>query len=176
MAEVLFISPKEMVEDTMLGGNVDVDKYMPFILQTQRKVIESLLGTELYDKMITDYGNDISNGVFTPNNVTGDYLTLLNDFIKPITKYESVASYITISPYSLGNSGIYKRTAENKETVDYKEVERLSQFYSSIAQTDVGRFDKWIGLNKLPEYKTVQDEVNATTNVNLNNDWYFGNK
>ena len=176
MAETLFISPKELTEGTILGGNVDVDKYLPFILETQLQTIESLLGTELYDKMIADYGNDITNGVFVSSNVTGDYLTLLNDYIKPITKYESVASYITISPYTLGNAGVFKRTAENKEVVDYKEVERLSQKYSSIAQMYIGRFEKWITNNTLEEYKTLQDEVNASKNVTLNNGWYFGNK
>tara|TARA_R110000796_G_scaffold111147_1_gene222667 strand:- start:136 stop:663 length:528 start_codon:yes stop_codon:yes gene_type:complete len=174
--EILFISPSEMVESTILGGNVGVDKTLPFILETQMQTIESLLGSELYDKMIIDYGNDVLNGVFTPNNVTGNYLTLLNDYIKPITKYESVASYITVSPYTLGNSGIFKRTADNKETVDYVEVERLSQKYSSIAQMYVGRFEKWILKNPLSEYKTIQDEVNASKNLNLNPTWYFGNK
>lgn len=174
--EVLFISPKELIESTILGGNVDVDKYLPFILETQLKSIEELLGTELYDKMVTDYGNDIVNGVFTPNNVTGDYLNLLTDYIKPITKYESVASYITVAPYTLGNAGVFKRTADNKEVVDYKEVERLSQKYSAIAQMYVGRFEKWIEKNNLIEYKTNQDEVNASKNLNLNNGWYFGDK
>ena len=174
--EILFISPKELTRSTMLGGNVDISKYLPFILETQLQTIESMLGTELYDKMITDYGNDVSNGVFTPNNVTGNYLILLNDYIKPVTKYESVASYIEVAPYTLGNSGIFKRTADNKEVVDSKEVERLSSKYSSIAQMYVGRFEKWITNNPLPEYKTLQDDVNANKNLNLNNGWYFGDK
>ena len=39
----------------------------------------------------------------------------------------------------------------------------------------VNRFHKWIGLNPLTEYKTKQDEVDASKNINLNNGWYFGN-
>ena len=40
----------------------------------------------------------------------------------------------------------------------------------------VGRFEKWIEKNNLIEYKTNQDEVNASKNLNLNNGWYFGDK
>ncbi len=174
MAQVLFISPKELTEETILGGNVDVDKYIPFIVETQLKTIEELLGTELYNKMITDYENDIINGVFVPNNVTGNYLILLNDYIKPITKNETLGTYIKIAPYTLGNAGLFKRVVDNVETVDFSEVERLSGHYHSVAQMYVGRFVKWIGLNPLTEYKTYQDEVNASKNIKLNNGWYFG--
>lgn len=176
MAQVLFISPKELTEETILGGNVDVDKYVPFILETQLKTIEELLGTELYDKMITDYENDIINGVFVPNNVTGNYLILLNDYIKPITKNETIGTYIKVAPYTLGNAGVFKRTGDNTETVNSDEVERLAGHYHSVAQMYVGRFHKWIEKNPLNEYKTTQDEVNASKNINLNNGWYFGDK
>ena len=112
MSEVLFISPKELTQDTMMGGNVDVSKYLPSIFSTQTKVIEELLGTELYDKMLSDYTEDISTGKFIPSQVTGYYLVLLNEYIKPILKYESCADYITISPYVLGNGGLYKNDPE----------------------------------------------------------------
>tara|TARA_R110000850_G_scaffold171880_1_gene297202 strand:+ start:292 stop:792 length:501 start_codon:yes stop_codon:yes gene_type:complete len=166
MAELLFITPQEITETTIVGGNVDIDKYTPCILETQLKTIEELLGSELYNKIVNDIEAD---------TLTGDYLILFNDYIKPITKNESVATYILIAPYTLGNGGLFKRTFNGVETIDYKEVERLSQRYSSIAQMYINRFNKWIGLNELAEYKIYQDEVNASENINLNNGWYFGN-
>lgn len=165
MGELLFLTPEEITSTTIVGGNVDVDKYLPIVLETQLKTVEEMLGSELYNKLISDIEND---------TLTGDYETLLNDFVKPITKNQSVASYILKSPYSLGNGGLFKRTYNGVETVEYKEVERLSQTYSSTAQIYIYRFNKWIGNNPLPEYKTYQDEVNASKNINLNNGWYFG--
>lgn len=166
MAELLFITPREMTETTIIGGNVDVDKYTMCILNTQVRIIEPLLGSELYDKIKTD---------LVGAGLSGLYLTLFNEFIKPITKYESCADYIAISPYTLNNGGLFKNTSENTEIVDKREVDALSERYSAIAQTFVNRFDKWIGLNKkdMPEYKTSQDEVDAK-NVNVSNGWYFG--
>lgn len=163
MAELLFITPQEITQTTIIGGNVDTDKYQMCILETQVRIIEPLLGSELYQKIISDIEGD---------TLTGDYLELFNDYIKPITKYESCASYIAISPYFLGNAGLLKNNPENTQIVDKKEVDGLSERYSAIAQTYVERFNKWIGLKKLEEYKIDQDKVNAIS-INVNNGWYF---
>jgi hypothetical protein len=165
MPELLFVNPQDLMDNTILSGDVDVDKLKPIILETQLKSIEELLGTELYDKIVTDIEGDV---------LTGLYETLFNDYIIPITRNQAVASYILISPYTVGNGGMFKRTYNGVETTDYKEVERLSQIYSSTAQMYINRFNKWIRLNPLTEYKTYQDEVNASVNINLNNGWYFG--
>lgn len=191
MADLIFITPKEMVQTTIIGGNVDTNKYTMCILNTQIRIIEPLLGSELYDKLITDLtpseyllqdGNEnvINNGeniiistLYTANLVE-PYRTLFFDYVKPITKYEAVADYIAISPYTLTNGGLYKNSAENTEVVTKKEADSLSERYSAIAQTYVDRFDKFIELNKdnIPEYKTDQEKVNAR-DVNVNNGWYF---
>ena len=166
MATAVFISPQEVYNYTVLSGNVDIDKLLPIILETQEQTIEEMLGSELYDKIYAD---------FVANTLTGLYLELLNDYIKLVLRSQSAASYILISPYSVGNGGFFKRTYNGVETVDVKEVERVSQIYSSTAQMYINRFNKWIGLNPLPEYKTFQDEVNASKTITVTSTWYFGN-
>lgn len=163
MAELLFITPQEITQTTIIGGNVDTDKYQMCILETQVRIIEPLLGSELYNKIIADIENE---------TLTSDYLELFNDYIKPITKYESCASYIAISPYTLSNAGLLKNQPQDTQVVELKEVNGLSDRYSAIAQTYVERFNKWIGLKKLAEYKIDQEDVNAIS-VNVNNGWYF---
>lgn len=167
MAELLFITPAEMTATTIMGGNVDTDQYTYCILDVQLKVIEELLGTELYDKIVTDLEGA---------GLSGLYLTMFDNYIKPITKYEACADYISVAPYTLGNAGLFKNAPEGKEIVEEKEVERLSLRYHSRAQMYVGRFLKWINLNatNIPEYKTNQDEVNASKTQRLNTGWYFG--
>ena len=167
MPELLLVDPQTIMTDTILSGNCDIDKLLPIIKETQLKTIEELLGSELYDKIKADKEAD---------TLTGNYLILLNDYIKPILINQTVASYILISPYTVGNGGFFKRTYNGVETTDNREVDRVSQLYNSTAQMYVNRFNKWIVLNPLTEYKTDQDEVNAINNINLNNGWYFGNK
>lgn len=166
MADLLFITPLEMTQGTMMGGNVDVDKYQPVILQVQEKVIQEMLGSELYDKIILD---------IIATTITGDYLTIFNDFIKPVTKFEACADYITLAPYVLNNAGLLKNSPNKAVQVEKEEKETLSNWHHSQAMMYVGRFKKWINLNKanVPEYKTTQDEVDASKNQNLNPGWYL---
>ena len=171
----LFISPQEIQKTTIMGGNVDIDSFQFCIDSVQITVIEPLLGTLLYDKINLDYQNDIINGVFVPNNLSGLYLTLFNEFVKPITKFESTAQYVSIAQYKLTNGGIYKHSPENAEVVARDEVEHIASVYHNNAQVYIQRFNKWICKNVISEYKTYQDEVNANKNVQLVGGLYFGN-
>ena len=163
MQELLFITPDELAKTTILGGNVDRDKYTFSILNVQKTVIERLLGTELYDKII----NDIEN-----QTLTGLYEELYNNYVKPITKYESCAEYVEVSSFILDNGGLYKHTANNAETATFDETYRISQKYHALSQVYVQRFEKWICRNHLPEYKCHQDEVNASKIKNTSG-WYL---
>ena len=54
METVLFASPQEITISTIVGGNVDVDKYNMHISDTQVFTIKPLLGSLLYDKIVAD--------------------------------------------------------------------------------------------------------------------------
>ena len=125
MAELLFIQPLEITQTTLLGGNVDIEKYQPCIAAVQVSVIEPLLGTILYDKIISDIEGDTLSGL---------YLTLFNEFVKPITKNEALAEYIELSPYVLNNGGLFKNAPNNAEIVDKEEAVYLSEKYHNKAQ------------------------------------------
>lgn len=166
MATKLFISPAQVKQTTILGGNIDVDKFNFCIDSVQITVIEPLLGTELYDKIVTD---------FTADNLTGDYLTLFNEFVFPITKHESTAQYLNIAQYSVTNGGVFKHAPESSEVVDVQEVKSLSDVYHNNAQMYILRFNKWICKNTITEYKTYQDQVNADKTMTVRAGWHFGN-
>lgn len=162
MAEFLFITPQEMASTTVLGGNVDIDKYIFCIANVQLTVIEPLLGTELYDKILTDAEND---------DLSGLYLTLYNNYVKPITKNKATAEYIEIGQYMVDNGGIYKHTGADIEVVSKDEVMFLSNKYNALAQMYILRFNKWICKNVIPEFKTYQDEVNANRDMKVTAGW-----
>jgi hypothetical protein len=164
MAELLLIKPQEITETTIMGGSVDIDKYTYTIFNTQIKTLEPLLGTELYEKIKTDFEAD---------TLAGLYLELYTDYVKPVLKYKSVSEYISIANYMLTNSGLVKPTPANNELPTTGEVETLSNSYDSTAQMYIERFDKWIGLNPLPEYKTSQDDVNAENDLKITGGWYL---
>lgn len=166
MATLLFISPSELTETTIIGGNVDIDKYTMNIENVMVTVIEPLLGTELYDVIYA--------GVLA-DNLTGLYSTLYTEFVKPITKNQACAEYVTVSGFMIANGGAFKHSPEDSIIMDKDEKALISTIYSSKADTYIQRFLKWICKNPLTEYKTYQDEVNASKDVSLTAGWYFGN-
>jgi hypothetical protein len=66
---------------------------------------------------------------------------------------------------------VYKHTGENIEVVDKQEVQYLANKYNAMAQMYVQRFEKWICKNRIAEYKTYQDEVNAMKDIKLTAGW-----
>lgn len=164
MAETLFITPAEMAATTILGGNVDIDKYIINIAFAQLSVIEPLLGTELYDKIVSDFEGD---------TLAGDYETLFDEYVHPITKHEALAEYIEVSNFMVDNGGTFKHTADNRENTTKDDTQFLAGKYHSLAQMYIKRFNKWICKNTITEYKRYQDDVNAQ-NVEVKSGWYFG--
>ena len=166
MAEFLFVTPQEIAKTTILGGSIDLDKYVFCIANTQITVLEALLGTQLYNYILTNAEN---------NTLAGKYLELYNNYIKPITKNQALASYIEISPFTIANGGAFKYTPENTQLMDKEDIVMLSQKYSGLADMYIIRFEKWICKNPLPEYKVCQEEVDAEKKLRNIGGWYFGN-
>jgi len=162
--EFLIIDPTTISKTTILGGNVDVDKYRYCIYNVQLLVLEPLLGTELYTKILADA---------EANTLAGLYLDLYTKFVKPIVKNEALAEYLEVASYLVTNGGVYKHTAENSEIVDKQEVQFLAGKYHAIGQALIQRFEKWICHNTIVEYKTWQDEVNASKNIKTTGGWYL---
>jgi len=165
MAEFLFITPQELKSTTILGGNVDQDKFLFSIANVQIVTIQRLLGTELYDVILEGAEND---------SLTGDYLTIYDKFVKPITKNQALAEYIKISSYMIANGGAFKHSPENSELMTTEEINTLADTYSGMADTYIGRFEKWLCHNTVPEYKMYQDEVNASKTITNRSGWFFG--
>jgi len=161
MAEILLIAPPDITDKSILGGNVDVDKYRFCILDTQVRVLEPLLGSTLYQYILTN-----------KDTLTGLYLELFNDFIKPILRFGTIANYLSIASYMVDNGGIYKHTADNKEIVSVNEVTGLVQKYNSLADMYIIRFHKWICENHIPEYASSSDNiVNPDKNLRTKLGW-----
>ena len=69
----LYISATRLKKDTALGGSVDDNLIMPYILLAQDMYILPILGTDLDTKLKTE----IQGGT-----LAGDYKTLVEDYIQ----------------------------------------------------------------------------------------------
>ncbi len=163
--EFLFISPSEIKSTTVIGANVDQDKFIFVIADVQNTTILPLLGQELYEKVLSEA---------ELNTLSGDYLEMYTKFIQPITKYQTVANYVLISNYMVDNGGTSIHQSNTKESVDENGLSRLANTYAGMADTFIDRFQEWIMHNPLPEYKTYQEGVDASKHVSNRGGWFFG--
>ena len=158
--EILLIRPSEIAEFTPLGGNVDIDKYKPCILDVQITVIEPLLGSNLYEKIRLDLQLNILSGL---------YLELYDSYLKPILRHQVFAEYAEIASYMVSNGGIFKHQPADSVIVDKSEVQYIAQIQRSKAQLYIERAKKWLSKNNIAEYNNSCDG----NNVKVTSGWHL---
>lgn len=67
MAEILFVSPADVIKRTGINGNVDRDQMIQFIKIAQDIHVQGILGTKLFNKIKSDItGDSLAGGLFSP--------------------------------------------------------------------------------------------------------------
>lgn len=144
MAEtIILIGGDEITKNTIMGGNIDKDRYIPCIKACQNTKIKPLLGKDLYDKICSDYENDTLSGI---------YLELYDDYIKELVIHGSSELYLSVGAYNVGNNGIVKLKSETGEAVTKSEVDYLVQSAQKLYEHYERDFLTWIKDQDIPEY------------------------
>lgn len=162
MATALFIKREDIVRNTIIDGNVDIDKYIQFIKIAQEIHVRNYLGTDLYNRI----SDDILN-----STLTGDYLTLVNTYIQPMLIHYAMMDYLPFAAYQIKNGGVFKHTSENAQNVDKNEVDYLVAKEREFAQYYTTRFVDYICFNDnlFPEYNSnSNDDINPDTDTTFN--------
>jgi len=167
MATALFISLDELKKNTAISGNIDGDKLLPSIRAVQQIELEPLLGTDLYNKL---------SELIIANNVTGDYLTLKNNYIHNVLIHMAVSYYLPYSSYIITNGGVSKWTGgDNRDGLSLSELTFLVNKEESIAEMYKKRLIDYLCNNssKFPEYSTNSTgDLQPSRNTNKTN-WYL---
>lgn len=151
MAQALFITRNDLVKYTAVNGNVDTDKFIQFIKIAQDIHIQNYLGSDLFNKISQDILDD---------TLTGVYLSLVNDYIKPMVIHWAMVEYLPFASYTIANKGIYKHSSENSDTVIKDEVDFLIEKSRNLAQYYTDRFISYMSFNQdsYPEYNSNSNE------------------
>ena len=160
---VILLNDNDITKYTLLGGNIDVDKLRQCILDAQATRLEELLGETLYNKIEIDYNND---------DLSGDYLTLYSDYIKPFLIQQSAVEYLKIGAFAITNNGITQPTPANTTAVSEQSLSRLVNERRIVADMYAERMKKWLCKNDLPEYEYSSDNIINPQQAS-NSGWYF---
>jgi hypothetical protein len=155
MSTVILLKNDDLTRNTILGGNIDVSRYVPAIKDFQKTRLKEVLGKTLYDKISSD---------FEAESLSGLYLELYEDYIKEMCIHGAAENYLTFGAYQVTNVGITKAKTENSETVNKTEVDFMVQSSRKLLEHYEREFTKWIKLNPLPEYP-----ITVRNNNNINN-------
>ena len=152
MSKVLFIQRKDLVTFTSANGNIDTDKLLPYVDMAQSIEVQRLLGTKLYDKLKAD---------ITGSTLTGNYLTLVDTYIKPILIHYAMMYALPYLSVTISNGGVYRNNPENATALNSDEINTLVEKERDTAQYFSQRMIDFLNFNagsQFPEYYTNNNE------------------
>jgi len=146
MAEAILITRKDVVKFTAMNGAVDTDKFIQYIKIAQDVHVQNYLGTDLLESI---------QAKIIAGTLTGDYLSLVTDYVKPLLCHWAMVEYLPFAAYTIANKGVYKHSSENAENVSKEEVDFLIEKERTTAQYYTDRFIDYMSFNastRFPEY------------------------
>ena len=168
MAEIRLTTTQNIVKNTPMSGNVGVDKYIFLIDDVQIMVLEPVLGTNLYNKIKTDY-ND--------NTITGLYLQMLEDYIQPFLNHAVFAEYTRNGSFRVRNNGNVKHSPTNSTTMTEQEDTSFVSHQLNKADNYLQRLQKFLDVKgrEIPEYLNQLNDydVQAKDNKGFNLTWFL---
>jgi len=150
----LYISATRLKKDTALGGSVDDNLIMPYILLAQDMHILPILGTDLDAKL---------KNLIQTSNLTGDYETLVETYIQPaLVQF----AFSTLAPYLRlrfsNNSVVVMGATEQSSSATYDDIKPLMD-----TATDAAEFYRQRAIDYLRDNTSSFPEYSSNTGSDL---------
>jgi hypothetical protein len=163
---IILLKDNDLTKNTVLGGNIDVDKLRQCVLDAQVTRLEELLGETLYNKIETD---------FEAETLTGVYETLYTDYIKPFLIRQSAVEYLNIGAFTVANNGIFQPQPNNAIAITDKNLSNLINGMRIKADMFAERMRKYLCKNTIPEYASSSDNIVNPSRPSTGG-WYLENQ
>ena len=144
----LYISATRLKKDSAIGGSVEDDLIMPYILLAQDMNILPILGTDLDTKL----KSDIQGG-----SLAGAYKTLVEDYIQPaLVQF----SFVSLVPYLrlrfVNNAVVVMGATEQSSSATYEDLEPVMNTATDAAEFYRQRCIDYLRNNEssFPEYSS----------------------
>ena len=155
----LYISSTRLKKDTALGGSVDDNLIMPYILLAQDMNILPILGTDLDAKLKSE---------IVAGTLANQYKTLVETFLQPaLVQF----SFSTLAPYLRlrfsNNSVVVMGATEQSSSATYDDIKPLMDTATDAAEFYRQRMIDYLRNNSssFPEYTSNSGaDLDPTTN------------
>ena len=158
----LYISATRLKTDSALGGSVDDDLIMPYILLAQDMHILPGLGTEL--------DNDLKAHI-QAGSLAGDNKTLVETYIQPALvqfAFTQLAPYLRLR--FVNNAVVVMGSTEQSSSASYEDLKPVMDTATNAAEFYLARMIDYIrnNTNLYPKYNT-----NSGADLDPNTNAYF---
>jgi len=136
---------------------------MHLINDLQVTVIETALGTALYD-------------VIVAGGLSGNYQTLLDDYIKPILWHSTYAAFLRDSIVIAGNAGVFSHTPDGTVPAEIESIKYAAKTSQSRADIYLDRMTRFLCDKQISEYIDAQAndyDIKPDRDINTISGWYL---
>ena len=162
------ITSQEVKSNTSMGGNVDSDNIMHLIFDAQIMVLENILGTALYNKIVAD---------FTSSSLAGDYSRMFTNYIKPVLWHSTYAAYLREANVLAKNGGVFTNTPEEATATPLENIQYVAKNAQSKADVYIERLTRYLCDKNVPECDNAQAnnyDIDPKDDITTVSGWYLG--
>ena len=150
-----FITIEEL-KQTTFNANLDNEYIAPALEEAQSIYLREIIGDLLY--------NSITNKIDS-ETLSGKYLTLVNQYIKPYLTYKVQSVIVIPLNNKTRNAGIINQYDQGFNTSTMKDTAYLADYYNSRAEFYANRLTTYLQKNAtdFPEYGYSDDNITQPT-------------
>jgi len=150
-----FLDTPYIYKYTIIEKNVDADLILKFIWQAQDINIQTIVGQNLYTKLVNDCPN-----------FTGNYLTLIKDYIQPCQAEWVVYHILPFMNFRLTNKAVSQKSSDNSLPSTADDIRWLRDQVRNNAEYYSERIKDYIRNNpsSFPEYFTTSQSFEVRPN------------
>lgn len=148
MSRALLISEIYVKDNSPIDENVDMKKILPTIWQSQIQYIQGLVGTQLYNDLVTEVIAD---------TISADNLTLINDYIADCLLYYTLYELQIPLLFNFRNKSTATNNSDYSQPIGTKEMSRIENRMKDKAEFFAERLTRFLCANTIlyPLYLTV---------------------
>ena len=161
-----FITIEEL-KQTTFNANLDNEYIAPALEEAQSIYLREIIGDLLY--------NSITNKI-DDETLSGKYLTLVNQYIKPYLTYKVQSVIVIPLNNKTRNAGVINQYDQGFNTSTMKDTAYLADYYNSRAEFYANRLTTYLQKNSVdfPEYGYSDDNITQPTDTQNVTTIYLG--
>jgi len=152
----LLALPKVLKDRTALHTNIDDKLIYPSIKVMQELYIKPITGSFLFDKLQSD---------IDANDLTGDYLELVTEYILDPLAYYVLADLTDTLSFQFFNNGVGNINTDKQQQLDKQGLFQLKDKYTNYANTFAERLKLYLQEDNGVKFPEFVQKSNAKDNI-----------